>query len=243
MSLELRGCKHLSSSNLRQEEPNFRLPTSAESPHVIHRYSRSPTQTTVKAFDQCISSSETTPTTPRRRLSFYLSDRLAIHTRINATSLTCNAWLRRVPVPHSLFTPTAPCLRVLTVACSKRWDTLRSGKTFVDLKDAVKNSEDKNVCEDGLRSICWKVQRIYDAGRMTADYAQQAFLLYGNPDQATWLKQLAESRSAYISLRQHFLRFIEHPDDLESSVDPLSEDAEVSRFQIQPSLDAENLTR
>lgn len=38
---------------------------------------------------------------------------------------------------------------------------------------------------------------------------------------------MAESRSAYVSLRDHFLRFIEHPNDLHSSADPLADDDNV----------------
>ncbi|KIW25154.1 hypothetical protein, variant [Cladophialophora immunda] len=52
----------------------------------------------------------------------------------------------------------------------------------------------------------------------------QAFLLYGPLSQGSWSKKLAESRSAYVSLRDHFLRFIEHPNDLHSSADPLADD-------------------
>ncbi|KAJ4360942.1 uncharacterized protein N0V89_001511 [Didymosphaeria variabile] len=40
------------------------------------------------------------------------------------------------------------------------------------------------------------------------------------------LRMLEESRSTYASLRTHYLRGIEHPDELESSVDPLSANEE-----------------
>lgn len=55
----------------------------------------------------------------------------------------------------------------------------------------------------------------------------QAFLLFGNLDKSTWKKTLSDSRSAYTSLREHFLRDIEHPDDL-SATDPLTDDESVS---------------
>ena len=55
----------------------------------------------------------------------------------------------------------------------------------------------------------------------------QAFLLFGPLSQTTWPKKLAESRSAYTSLREHFLRYINNPDDLQSNVDPLSDDTSV----------------
>ena len=97
---------------------------------------------------------------------------------------------------------------------SKKWDILFSDEAIgLDLRQAVKDPAGFKPCEDGLRSICWK-----------------AFLLYGPLSQASWPKNLAESRSAYTSLRDHFLRFIEHPDDLQSSVDPLADDSNVCAF-------------
>lgn len=41
------------------------------------------------------------------------------------------------------------------------------------------------------------------------------------------MKTLTDSRSAYASLRDHFLRDIEHPNDL-STADPLADDETVS---------------
>lgn len=90
----------------------------------------------------------------------------------------------------------------------KKWATLFSDEAIgLDLREAVRETEAPNPCEEGLRSICWK-----------------AFLLYGPPSQSSWPKKLAESRNAYTSLRAHFLRYIEHPDDLQSNVDPLADD-------------------
>jgi hypothetical protein len=39
---------------------------------------------------------------------------------------------------------------------------------------------------------------------------------------------LADSRSAYTSLREHFLRYIENPEELASALDPLDNDRNVS---------------
>ncbi|KAL2402912.1 TBC1 domain family member 5 [Exophiala dermatitidis] len=89
----------------------------------------------------------------------------------------------------------------------RRWTSLFSTSIGVDLRQALRDGEGFDPCEDGLRSVCWK-----------------AFLLYGPLSQASWSKPLAESRSAYVSLRDHFLRFIEHPNDLHSSADPLADD-------------------
>lgn len=57
----------------------------------------------------------------------------------------------------------------------------------------------------------------------------QVFLLFEGHDREQWAQKLAESRDAYGALRAHFLKYIEHPDDLESTVDPLADDEQVSR--------------
>lgn len=57
------------------------------------------------------------------------------------------------------------------------------------------------------------------------------FLLFEGFDRKEWPKKLAESRDAYGALRAHFLKFIEHPDDLESTVDPLADDEQVCLLQ------------
>ncbi|KAJ5294404.1 hypothetical protein PENANT_c006G11196 [Penicillium antarcticum] len=87
----------------------------------------------------------------------------------------------------------------------KRWDILFSDNdTPSDLR-ATLRSEQGNLCNDGLRS---------------------AFLLFDGLDQNEWAAKLDESRDAYRALRDHFLKYIEHPDDIDSSVDPLADDAE-----------------
>ncbi|KAK7883709.1 hypothetical protein LTR67_010998 [Exophiala xenobiotica] len=89
----------------------------------------------------------------------------------------------------------------------RRWSSLFGTSIGVDLRQALREEDGFDPCEDGLRSVCWK-----------------AFLLYGPLSQRSWPKKLSESRSAYDSLRNHFLRFIEHPNDLHSSADPLADD-------------------
>ncbi|ETN45617.1 uncharacterized protein HMPREF1541_09449 [Cyphellophora europaea CBS 101466] len=88
-----------------------------------------------------------------------------------------------------------------------RWKTIFESSIGVDLRQAVRDGEGFDPCESGLRSVCWK-----------------AFLLYGPVSQASWPKQLADSRGTYTSLRDHFLRFIDHPNDLNSQADPLADD-------------------
>lgn len=56
----------------------------------------------------------------------------------------------------------------------------------------------------------------------------QVFLLFEDLEREHWIKKLDESRDAYSALRAHFLKYIEHPDDLESTADPLADDEEVS---------------
>lgn len=57
----------------------------------------------------------------------------------------------------------------------------------------------------------------------------QAFLLFGPLSQSSWPARLAESRGTYKSLRDHFLRFIDHPNDLHSAADPLADDDAVGQ--------------
>ncbi|KAF3386153.1 TBC1 domain family member 5 [Penicillium rolfsii] len=92
----------------------------------------------------------------------------------------------------------------------KRWETLFLGHdTSSDLRAALRAEQGGKLCTDGLRSICWKV-----------------FLLFESVEREQWSQKLAESRDAYSALRAHFLKYIEHPDDLESTVDPLADDEE-----------------
>ena len=58
------------------------------------------------------------------------------------------------------------------------------------------------------------------------------FLLFDSAEREQWSQKLAESRDAYGALRAHFLKYIEHPDDLESTVDPLADDEEVWQYSF-----------
>ncbi|WEW55346.1 hypothetical protein PRK78_000775 [Emydomyces testavorans] len=92
----------------------------------------------------------------------------------------------------------------------QRWETLFTHYQFSsleELKQTLKSKNHSNPCEDGLRSVCWK-----------------AFLLHKSLDRAAWPAQLWDTRAAYSALREHFLKYIEHPDDLPSTADPLAED-------------------
>ncbi|KAL2833209.1 rab-GTPase-TBC domain-containing protein [Aspergillus pseudoustus] len=81
----------------------------------------------------------------------------------------------------------------------QRWNTLFHNRdTASDLRNALKSEQDDNICNDGLRSIYF--------GR------------------TQWPSKISEARSAYVALKGHFLKYIEHPDDLQSSIDPLADD-------------------
>ena len=89
----------------------------------------------------------------------------------------------------------------------KRWSLLSDDSIGVDFRTSVRDGDTVDPCEAGLRSVCWK-----------------SFLLYGPISLSTWPKKLSESRSAYSSLRDHFLRFIDNPNDIHSATDPLADD-------------------
>ncbi|KAL5003798.1 rab-GTPase-TBC domain-containing protein [Aspergillus recurvatus] len=90
----------------------------------------------------------------------------------------------------------------------QRWNSLLDGRdTPSDLRRALKSEQEDNFCNDGLRSICWK-----------------AFLLFEDLSQKQWPDKISEARRTYVALKEHFLKYIEHPDDLQSSIDPLADD-------------------
>lgn len=54
------------------------------------------------------------------------------------------------------------------------------------------------------------------------------FLVFEDVDVKNWLNILQETRSRYEERRDHFLKYIKHPESLaEVSVDPLADDPEV----------------
>ncbi|KAF1924568.1 RabGAP/TBC [Didymella exigua CBS 183.55] len=90
----------------------------------------------------------------------------------------------------------------------KHWRQLDDFHSLTNLKIHVSSHTEPQITA-GLRSVCWKI-----------------FLLFKTLDRSSWPHHLAESRRTYDSLRTHYLRAIEHPDELESSVDPLSDNDE-----------------
>ncbi|KAF2264902.1 RabGAP/TBC [Lojkania enalia] len=99
------------------------------------------------------------------------------------------------------------CFSIL-IHYRKCWSQLDDFHSLTDLKIYVSSHNEPQITA-GLRSVCWKI-----------------FLLFKTLDRSAWTARLTESRTTYDSLRSHHLRAIQHPDEFESSVDPLSENEE-----------------
>ena len=56
----------------------------------------------------------------------------------------------------------------------------------------------------------------------------QIFLLFQTTEVTGWSRALVDSRSAYTSLKDHLLRFIDNPNEIGSALDPLDDDQHVS---------------
>ncbi|KAI1768848.1 RabGAP/TBC [Hypoxylon sp. FL1150] len=97
------------------------------------------------------------------------------------------------------------------VDSTARWqETLKHSHSLADLQRAVKDNGPNSPCVSGCRSICWK-----------------AFLLNQTTNTTNWSHALLESRSTYSSLRDHFLKYIRHPEYLTAAtLDPLADDAD-----------------
>ncbi|KAI8936605.1 hypothetical protein NX059_007004 [Plenodomus lindquistii] len=87
----------------------------------------------------------------------------------------------------------------------KHWRQLDNFHSLTDLKIHV-SSHKAPLITAGLRSVCWKI-----------------FLVFKTLDRSSWPTHLRHSRKTYASLRSHYLRAIQNPDEFESSVDPLSD--------------------
>ncbi|KAL3425974.1 tbc domain-containing protein [Phlyctema vagabunda] len=98
-------------------------------------------------------------------------------------------------------------MRSLEISRARWQATTKYATDNNTLKKAVRIKSDDNPCILGLRSVCWKI-----------------FLLFQTTEVTAWSRPLQDSRSAYTSLREHFLRFIEHPDEIGSALDPLDDD-------------------
>ncbi|KAI1502734.1 rab-GTPase-TBC domain-containing protein [Biscogniauxia marginata] len=97
------------------------------------------------------------------------------------------------------------------VGATARWqETLKHSSSLAHLQRAVKEDGPASPCISGCRSICWK-----------------AFLLNQTTNAVNWSHALLESRSTYASVRDHFLKYIKHPEYLTAGTsDPLADDAD-----------------
>ncbi|KAE8842869.1 hypothetical protein HRS9139_02166 [Pyrenophora teres f. teres] len=88
---------------------------------------------------------------------------------------------------------------------TKYWRQLDDFHSLTDLKIHVSSHKEPQITA-GLRSVCWKI-----------------FLVFKTLDRSSWPSHLSQARKTYESLRSHYLRAIQNPDEFDSSVDPLSE--------------------
>lgn len=90
-----------------------------------------------------------------------------------------------------------------------RWEaTIKHCTSVSDLQRAVRNYGPSSPCLSGCRSVCWRV-----------------FLLFQETGTDSWIQTLRHTRETYTERRDHFLRFIRHPESLaEVSSDPLNDD-------------------
>ncbi|KAI1818741.1 rab-GTPase-TBC domain-containing protein, partial [Poronia punctata] len=99
-------------------------------------------------------------------------------------------------------------MRSLASASSRWHTTLSHNANLSELRRAVMENGPDSPCITGCRSVCWK-----------------AFILSNTSDTTNWTHVLLESRSTYASLRDHFLKYIEHPEYLTAgNSDPLADD-------------------
>ncbi|KAL7912949.1 RabGAP/TBC [Trichoderma velutinum] len=92
-----------------------------------------------------------------------------------------------------------------------RWQATQTHCASVeDLQNAVRHNGPSSPCLSGCRSVCWKI-----------------FLLAkdGDSTKLNWPQSLREKRDSYSERREHFLKFINHPEALtELTIDPLADD-------------------
>ncbi|KAI5926618.1 rab-GTPase-TBC domain-containing protein [Camillea tinctor] len=101
-------------------------------------------------------------------------------------------------------------MRSLVDATTRWQETLKHSSSLAELQQAVKENGLASPCILGCRSICWK-----------------AFLLSQDTNAINWSHTLVESRSTYASVRDHFLKYIKHPEYLTAGTsDPLADDVD-----------------
>jgi len=113
-------------------------------------------------------------------------------------------------------------------SASSSWQDLKQYHTLTELKQAIRldgRTSTAATATTSLRSMCWK-----------------AFLLFESVEADEWPRALLSSRSAYNSLRLHFLRRLEDPDDGDADFDLLGEGgAEVCQLRSSTFVERESL--
>ncbi|KAK1055610.1 hypothetical protein LTR33_014094 [Friedmanniomyces endolithicus] len=107
---------------------------------------------------------------------------------------------------------------------SASWQDLKQYKNLKDLQEPVRldGGHSSPAASSGLRSACWKT-----------------FLLFDSVDTVTWPKTLASSRSAYNSLRMHFLSQLDNQDELSDLMDDEADSATWTAIRKDEELRAE----
>ncbi|KAF4978393.1 hypothetical protein FZEAL_5211 [Fusarium zealandicum] len=99
-------------------------------------------------------------------------------------------------------------MRPLEESLSRWHETQAHGAHLGDLQRAVRYNGPSSPCIAGCRSVCWKT-----------------FLLSTSVAGSSWSQALDDGRHIYTEQRQHFLKYIKHPEALaELSIDPLTDD-------------------
>ncbi|KAM5351494.1 hypothetical protein ACJ41O_004217 [Fusarium nematophilum] len=90
-----------------------------------------------------------------------------------------------------------------------RWrETQAHGAQLGDLQRAVRYNGPLSPCITGCRSVCWKT-----------------FLLSTAGEGLSWSQALDDGRRVYAERREHFIKYIKHPEALaELNIDPLTDD-------------------
>lgn len=52
--------------------------------------------------------------------------------------------------------------------------------------------------------------------------------MFEQPKPSTWSRATVDSRNAYTSLKEHFLKYIDHPSKIDFVIDPLDDNQTVS---------------
>ncbi|KAJ4141121.1 hypothetical protein NW768_000328 [Fusarium equiseti] len=99
-------------------------------------------------------------------------------------------------------------MRPLEESLSRWRETQSQGAHLGDLRRAVQYNGPSSPCISGCRSLCWKT-----------------FLLSTAAEGLSWSQVLDDGRRSYTEQRDHFLKYIKHPEALaELNIDPLNED-------------------